>query len=111
MNTRSNLIRFLLLLALIAVQGFTPVVALAQSGTSSTTIPSGATLDVHIQIYNGLTLVKTYTLAFPIGTYGFTQSGLPFTMTSAYTKLVVTLEYKATSGTVWFDDAHLVWAP
>ena len=74
-------------------------------------VPAGSTLDAHIQIYNGTTLVATKTVSLPVGTYGFTQSSLPFTMTTAYTKLVVTLEFKGASGTLWFDDASLVWAP
>jgi len=55
--------------------------------------------------------VTTKTVPLPVGTYGFTQSSLPFTMTTVYTKLVVTLEFKGASGTLWFDDASLVWAP
>jgi uncharacterized repeat protein (TIGR01451 family) len=74
-------------------------------------IPSGATFDVKTQVYNGATLVTTKTLTFKVGTYGFTRSSLAFTTTTVYTKLVVTLEYKAASGSAWFDDASLLWAP
>jgi uncharacterized repeat protein (TIGR01451 family) len=74
-------------------------------------VPAGATLDARIQVYSGTTLKATKTVTLPVGTYGFTQSSLPFTMTGTYTKLVVTLEYKGASGTLWFDDASLVWAP
>jgi uncharacterized repeat protein (TIGR01451 family) len=74
-------------------------------------VPAGATLDAHIRVYSGTILKATKTVTLPVGTYGFTQSSLPFTMTSAYTKLVVTLEYKGATGTLWFDDASLVWAP
>jgi hypothetical protein len=74
-------------------------------------VPSGATFDAKIQVYNGATLVTTKTLAFKVGTYGFTKSSLAYTTTTAYTKLVVTLEYKAASGSAWFDDASLLWAP
>ena len=74
-------------------------------------VPSGATLDATIQVYSGAILKTTKTVSLPSGTYAFTQSSLPFSMTSAYTKLVVTLEFKGASGTLWFDDASLVWAP
>ncbi|MGB8215068.1 MAG: hypothetical protein WCE68_16085 [Anaerolineales bacterium] len=48
---------------------------------------------------------------FPAGTYGFTQGSLPFTVTGAYTRLVVNLEYTGAKGMAWFDDASLLWAP
>ena len=78
---------------------------------NAASVPSGSTLDANVKIYNGTTLVATKTVTLPVGTYAFTQSSLPFTMTASYTKLVVTLEFKANSGTLWFDDASLVWAP
>ena len=78
----------------------------------ATSIPSGSTLDAKVTVYSGSTIKATKTITLPVGTYAtFTQSSLPFTMTTSYTKLVVTLEYKGASGTLWFDDASLVWAP
>ena len=75
-------------------------------------VPAAAPVDrVRIQVFNGATLVTTKTLSFAKGTHGFTKSMLAFTMTTAYTKLVVMIEYKAASGTAWFDDATLLWAP
>ena len=77
----------------------------------ATSIPSGSTVDATVKVYSGSTLKATKKVTLPAGTYVFTQSSLPFTMTTSYTKLVVTLEYKGASGTLWLDDASLVWAP
>jgi uncharacterized repeat protein (TIGR01451 family) len=76
-------------------------------------VPTTGSHDAKIQIYNGPTLVATKTLTFATGTHAFTKSTLAFTMTSAYTKLVITLEYNAASGanSISFDDINLVWAP
>jgi uncharacterized repeat protein (TIGR01451 family) len=74
-------------------------------------VPIGATFDGHVDIYNGVTLLTTKTISLTTGTYIYKIVSLAFTAPGAYTKLVVTFEYNAASGTVWFDNASLTWTP
>jgi hypothetical protein len=74
--------------------------------------PLSSTFAAHVEIYNGgPSPVDTKTINFPKGTYAFTKSSLSFTTTTAYTKFVVTFEYNAGSGTVYLDNASLIWNP
>ena len=47
----------------------------------------------------------------PTGTYGWNISALAWTMSTPYTQVIVLLQYNGSSGTAWFDDAWLSWAP
>jgi hypothetical protein len=77
----------------------------------ATAVPMGAGFYARVAIYNGPAQLILYSIALPVGTYVFTASSLAFTAPAAYTKLVVTLEYSAGSGTAWFDNASLTWTP
>lgn len=66
---------------------------------------------IRIELYNGTTLVGSKVVNFAKGTHAFAQAKLPFTAPAAYNKIIVKIEFQAASGTAWFDDASLVWAP
>ncbi|MGC8856519.1 MAG: hypothetical protein ACP5QU_06955 [Anaerolineae bacterium] len=66
---------------------------------------------MRLQFYNGTTLVGSKIFNFAKGTHAFVQGKLLFTAPADYTKIIVNIEFQAASGTVWFDDASLLWAP
>jgi uncharacterized repeat protein (TIGR01451 family) len=66
---------------------------------------------IRLELYNGTTLVGSKLFNFAKGTHAFVQGKLPFTAMADYTKIIVKIEFQAASGTVWFDDASLLWAP
>ncbi|HEX2697353.1 MAG TPA: hypothetical protein VHM28_06550 [Anaerolineales bacterium] len=74
-------------------------------------IALGTIFDARVYIYNGATPVDTKTITFPVGTYAFTKSSLSFTTSTPYTQLVVMFEFNATSGTIYLDNASLIWNP
>jgi uncharacterized repeat protein (TIGR01451 family) len=78
----------------------------------ASTVPSTAKYyRIRLEIYNGTTLVGSKTFNFAKGTHAFVQGRLPLTAAADYTKIIVKIEFQAASGTVWFDDASLRWAP
>src|ERR1700690_300264 len=99
MNAKSNLLRVLLLLALIAVQGITPAAALAQSATSPTAMPAGlyrAVLNSTAQ-----TAQSNSTLSTSNGTYQFNADGL----NAAFSSKGLTLS--AQKGNPWNWDVQI----
>jgi uncharacterized repeat protein (TIGR01451 family) len=74
-------------------------------------VPVGATFRATIQLYNGSTPVGTWTVNFPGGSTGFAASTLSITTPGTYTREFLIFEYTAPSGTVYFDNASLVWKP
>ena len=55
--------------------------------------------------------------AWTIGNLGasvaltFALAGLPVSAAGTYDRIIVKIEFKATAGTAWFDNASLVFVP
>ena len=62
--------------------------------------------------YSGATLVQTYTITLPAGTYDFTQQSLSFSGPAVtYDSIHIVLTYSKAKGTAWFDNLSLLQAP
>jgi uncharacterized repeat protein (TIGR01451 family) len=68
-------------------------------------------LTVHVDVYNGVTNIGGGSITVPTGTYAFKHLILNFVTPGAYTKLVVILDYNLASGTIYYDNASLIWNP
>jgi uncharacterized repeat protein (TIGR01451 family) len=69
------------------------------------------TYRVSLSFMNGTTLVNKAVKNFAKGTHNFALASLPVSATGTYDRIIVKIEFKAGSGTVWFDDASLVLTP
>jgi hypothetical protein len=75
-------------------------------------VPTTTAAKASILLYNGLKLVNTFPLPITYtGTYRFSKATTWFIAPHAYTKVVVNLYYTARSGTLWYDNVSLLWAP
>ena len=72
---------------------------------------SGTTYSVTLKFFNGNTAVGSSSVNIARGTHPFTNATLAFTAPAAYTRVQVLIQFKASAGTVWFDDLSLLWAP
>jgi hypothetical protein len=79
--------------------------------SKASAVPAGAVYRLQVLFYNGTTLKATKTMNFAVGTHGFQKVSGTFTATSAYTKVIFKIIFKAASGTAWFDTSSLKWAP
>ncbi len=66
---------------------------------------------VPVLFYNDTNQAVTKAKDFAVGTYAFQNLNGSFTASSAYTKVIFVITFKAASGTAWFDTASLNWAP
>ena len=70
---------------------------------------TGTTYRVSVSFMNGTTLVNKAVKNIAKGTHGFTLASLPLVSAAgAYDRIIVKIEFKASSGSAWFDDASLV---
>jgi uncharacterized repeat protein (TIGR01451 family) len=81
MNSKSNLVRFLLLVALIVVQGVTPAMALSQSPTTSSSMPAG--LYQAVLSSTADSAQSNSSLKSSDGTYHFNTDGLNAALNSS----------------------------
>jgi len=73
---------------------------------------AGTTYRVSVSFMNGTTLVNKAVKNIAKGTHGFTLASLPVVSAAGtYDRIIVKIEFKATSGSAWFDDASLVLLP
>jgi hypothetical protein len=61
--------------------------------------------------YNGTKLVGKQSMVWGGGTYNFKARWKAYTAPAKYTRIVIKITYAQTSGTVWFDQVILRWAP
>ena len=75
-------------------------------------VPTPTAATANILLYNGSKWVNTFPLPITYtGTFKFAKATTWFIAPKAYTRVVVKLNYTASSGTLWYDDASLLWAP
>jgi hypothetical protein len=80
--------------------------------TSGTSVPTKTSAKASILLYNGLNLVKTAPLPIAYtGTYPFKIATSWFIAPASYNKVIVKLNYLAATGTVWYDNVSVLWAP
>jgi uncharacterized repeat protein (TIGR01451 family) len=80
--------------------------------SKASSVPTtGTTYRVSVSFMNGTTLVNKVVKNFAKGTHNFALASLPVSAIGTYDRIIVKIEFKATSGTAWFDDASLVFVP
>jgi hypothetical protein len=79
---------------------------------SGTSVPTKTAANAWILLYNGLNLVKIAPLPVAYtGTYPFKIATSWFIAPASYNRVVVKLNYQAATGTVWYDNVSVLWAP
>jgi hypothetical protein len=79
--------------------------------SKASNVPVHALYRVQLIFFSGKDIVSTLTQDFATDAHDFIRQMLAFTTPGTYTRVVVRIQYKAASGSVWFDDASLKYAP
>jgi hypothetical protein len=80
--------------------------------SKASSVPTtGTTYRMSVSFMNGTTLINKVVKNFAKGTHNFALASLPVSAIGTYDRIIVKIEFKATSGTAWFDDASLVFLP